>query len=179
MGKRKTSIDHRPSASAHFGLLNIAKPAGLTSRDVVDRIQRLVRPAKAGHAGTLDPLATGVLIMCVGKATRLVPRIQELRKTYHATFLLGQTSNTNDVEGMVVEFPGATRPTSDEVLAALPGFVGRIEQRPPAYSAVRVGGRQGLQTGTAGTRRGSSPSTGRRLPDRSPRTTLPRTGAGD
>ena len=126
----------------HFGLLNIDKPTGLTSRDVVNDVQRLVRPAKAGHAGTLDPLATGVLIVCLGRATRLVPLIQEMPKTYRAKFLLGRTSDTDDVEGTVVEVPDAPRPIRDDVLAALPEFVGRIEQRPPAFSAVKVSGKR-------------------------------------
>lgn len=126
----------------HFGLLNIAKPAGMTSRDVVDWVQRLVRPAKAGHAGTLDPLATGVLIVCVGRATRLVPLIQEMRKTYRATFLLGRTSDSDDVEGTIIETPDVSPPTREQVQAVLPEFVGRIHQRPPAYSAVKVAGRR-------------------------------------
>lgn len=124
------------------GLLNIDKPAGMTSRDVVDHVQRLVYPAKVGHAGTLDPLATGVLIVCIGRATRLVPLIQAMHKTYRATFLLGRTSDTDDVEGTVVETPNAPRPSREQILAALPAFIGRIEQRPPAYSAVKVKGKR-------------------------------------
>ena len=74
-----------------FGLLNINKPSGITSRDVVNRIQQIVRPAKTGHAGTLDPLATGVLVVCVGPATRLAEYIQRLPKRYTGTFLLGHS----------------------------------------------------------------------------------------
>ncbi|MCG8325400.1 MAG: tRNA pseudouridine(55) synthase, partial [Thiotrichales bacterium] len=81
-----------------FGILNINKPAGWTSRDVVNRVQGLVRPAKAGHAGTLDPLATGVLVVCVGPATRLIPYVQQLPKEYQSTFLLGRTSPSEDTE---------------------------------------------------------------------------------
>lgn len=143
-------MGHRPSSSDHFGLLNIAKPAGWTSRVVVDHIQRLVRPAKAGHAGTLDPLATGVLIVCVGQATRLVPLIHELPKVYRATFLLGHTSQTDDIEGAIVETPAASHPTHAQVLAALPEFVGRIAQRPPAFSAVRIGGRRAYKLARSG-----------------------------
>jgi tRNA pseudouridine55 synthase len=84
------------------GVLNLSKPAGVTSRDVVDRVQRLVRPVKAGHAGTLDPLATGVLVVCTGAATRLVPFVQAGRKQYRATFRLGCTSDTDDVTGEVM-----------------------------------------------------------------------------
>ncbi len=123
-----------------FGLLNVDKPAGVTSRDVVNRVQRRVRPHKTGHAGTLDPLATGVLIIAIGQATRLVEYVQRMPKTYQGTFLLGRTSDTEDVEGNVVELPDAAVPTRDEVMAAIPRFVGTIEQRPPAYSAVKVAG---------------------------------------
>ena len=92
---------------APFGLLNVNKPAGVTSRDAVDRVERLVRPAKAGHAGTLDPLATGVLVICVGQATRLIRFVQRMRKRYVATFLLGHSSETDDVEREVVAIPNA------------------------------------------------------------------------
>src|SRR5437762_14327917 len=93
-----------------FGLLNIDKPAGLTSRDVVNVVQRLVRPHKVGHAGTLDPLATGVLMVAVGPATRLVEHVQRMPKTYQATFLLGRTSDTEDMEGTVVELSAPSIP---------------------------------------------------------------------
>ncbi|MFM9068397.1 MAG: tRNA pseudouridine(55) synthase TruB, partial [Planctomycetota bacterium] len=84
-----------------LGLLNMAKPAGITSRDVVNRIQRLVRPAKIGHAGTLDPLATGVLVVAIGSATRLIEQVQAGPKSYRATFLLGRSSDSDDTEGEV------------------------------------------------------------------------------
>src|SRR3954470_12057946 len=90
-----------------FGLLNVNKPAGLTSRDVVNRVERLVRPAKAGHAGTLDPLASGVLVVCVGQATRLIQYVQQMPKVYRATFLLGQRSDTDDLEGELQHVAGA------------------------------------------------------------------------
>src|SRR3954465_13079894 len=101
-----------------FGLLNIDKPAGCTSRDVVNRVQRLVRPHRVGHAGTLDPLATGVLIVAIGPATRLVEYVQGMPKTYQGTFLLGRTSDTEDVEGAVVELPNPSIPTGEQILAA-------------------------------------------------------------
>src|SRR5688572_30528006 len=103
-----------------FGLLNVCKPSGCTSRDVVNHVQRLIKPVKVGHAGTLDPLATGVLMLGVGPATRLVPFIQQLRKRYSATFLLGQKSNTEDVEGDVVACDSGVRPTRQEIEAAIP-----------------------------------------------------------
>ena len=80
-----------------FGLLNIDKPASLTSRDVVNIVQRLIRPEKVGHAGTLDPLATGVLVLPVGRATRLTELIHTVAKTYIGTFELGKVSDTEDI----------------------------------------------------------------------------------
>ena len=125
-----------------FGLLNIDKPAGMTSRKVVDVVARLVKPAKAGHAGTLDPLATGVLVVCVGPATRLIGMVQAQPKTYRTTFRLGFRSDTDDVEGDVVETTPTPVVTRADVERLLPRFVGRIEQVPPRYSAVHVEGRR-------------------------------------
>jgi tRNA pseudouridine55 synthase len=133
-----------------FGVFNINKSAGLTSRDVVNRVQRRVRPDKAGHAGTLDPLATGVLLVCVGPATRLVEHAQRLRKSYRGTFLLGQRSDTDDVEHEVEIVAGAPRPTRAEIDAALPRFVGEISQRPPRHSAVKIAGRRAYELARAG-----------------------------
>jgi tRNA pseudouridine55 synthase len=132
------------------GLLNIAKPAGLTSRQVVDRVQRLVRPAKAGHAGTLDPLATGVLVVCVGQATRLIEYVQRMPKTYVGEFLLGRTSDTEDISGAVVELADPPVPTLDAIREKLPTFLGTIQQRPPAYSALKVEGRRAYDMARAG-----------------------------
>lgn len=125
-----------------FGLLNINKPAGTTSRKVVDHVVRLVRPAKAGHAGTLDPLATGVLVVCVGRATRLIEMVQSQTKVYRARFLLGRRSDTDDVEGTVVDVVPRPAVTREQIEAFLPRFIGRIQQVPPQYSAVHVGGRR-------------------------------------
>ncbi len=133
-----------------FGILNINKPAGWTSRDVVNRVQRLVRPAKAGHAGTLDPLATGVLVVCVGPATRLISYVQQMPKTYEATFLLGRTSPSDDTETDVVELADAPEPTQAEIEAKLPQFLGTIEQRPPAYSALKVRGQRAYKLAREG-----------------------------
>src|SRR2546421_9979101 len=107
-----------------FGLLNIDKPAGMTSRDVVNVVQRLVKPHKAGHAGTLDPLATGVLVVAIGPATRLVEYIQRLPKTYRAVFLLGRISDTEDIEGVIEELSAPPIPTREQVEAATPHLVG-------------------------------------------------------
>ena len=123
-----------------WGLLNIHKPYDVTSRDVVNHVQRLVRPHRAGHAGTLDPLATGVLVVCVGAATRLIEFVQGLPKTYVATFLLGRASETEDIESPVEELADPPIPTRDEVVGVLPRFSGEILQRPPAYCALKVHG---------------------------------------
>ena len=124
------------------GILAVAKPEGVTSRDAVNVVQRLVRPTKVGHAGTLDPLATGVLVICLGGATRLVPWIQDGRKHYIATFRLGVTSDTDDITGTVSPGSDPSRITRDEVIAALQHFTGRYEQVPPQYSAVHVHGQR-------------------------------------
>lgn len=126
----------------HSGILNLNKPAGLTSRDVVNRVQRMARPAKVGHAGTLDPLATGVLVVCVGAATRLIEYVQQLPKTYRATFLLGRSSPTEDVEGEITLLPDPPIPSQEAIVAASRHLVGTIEQRPPAFSAIRVAGQR-------------------------------------
>ncbi len=136
--------------SSLFGLLNLHKPRGMTSRDVVNRVQRRIRPVKIGHAGTLDPLASGVLLLCVGPATRLVPRIQSFGKSYRAEFLLGRRSPTDDIEGeieIIEEQPEIDRQT---IAKLLPQFVGRIPQRPPEYSAVKIAGRRAYQLARAG-----------------------------
>lgn len=134
------------------GILNIDKPGGITSHDVVNRIRALSGVRRVGHAGTLDPLATGVLLLCVGRATRLVEYLVGQRKCYEATVRLGQTTNTYDTEGEVV----AERPyhhiTRNALATALEQFRGTIQQRPPIYSAIKKEGqplyklaRQGIE----------------------------------
>jgi tRNA pseudouridine55 synthase len=125
---------------APFGLLNIDKPRGETSRWVVNQIQRAVRPAKTGHAGTLDPIATGVLIVCVGQATRLVEYVQMMRKRYRAEFQLGRTSATEDIEGEINELQNPPVPSIAEIERAAKQLTGEIMQRPPAFSALKVAG---------------------------------------
>lgn len=133
-----------------FGLLNVNKPKGLTSRDAVNRVQRLVRPAKVGHAGTLDPIATGVLLLCLGPATKLIEHVQRMPKAYRGAFLLGRRSASDDVELTVEELPGAPIPTLSEIESALPSFVGEIQQVPPAYSAIKVAGEKSYNLARAG-----------------------------
>jgi len=135
---------------APHGLVNVNKPAGITSRRAVDRLQRLARPAKVGHAGTLDPLATGVLVMCVGAATRLIEYIQQMPKRYSGTFLLGRESPTEDVEGEVTELQSPPVPSLDAIVSAAGKLTGRIQQRPPAYSALKVAGRRAYKLARKG-----------------------------
>lgn len=133
-----------------FGVLNINKPYGWTSRDVVNRVHRFVRPEKVGHAGTLDPLATGVLLVAVGQATRLVRYAHRLPKAYRATFLLGRRSPSDDVESPVALLEHAPEPSREEIESALPGFLGVIQQHPPAYSAISVQGQRAYELARRG-----------------------------
>ena len=131
------------SSSPLFGVLNLNKPAGITSRDLVNKVQRLVRPTKVGHAGTLDPMATGVLLVCVGPATRLVSMLQEGRKTYVTQFTLGQTSDTDDSSGVIehrtIDGPPPLLPRIVELLNLMTGVISQV---PPDYSAVHVDGQR-------------------------------------
>ncbi|MCA9131597.1 MAG: tRNA pseudouridine(55) synthase TruB [Planctomycetales bacterium] len=125
-----------------FGVLAIDKPAGLTSRDVVNRIERLVRPYKVGHTGTLDPLATGVLLLAVGRATRLVEFSHGHDKAYEAEFLLGRRSDTLDTEGQVELLPDAPLPSRADLQQATRQWLGEVQQVPPKFSALNVNGRR-------------------------------------
>lgn len=125
-----------------FGFLNVNKIGGVTSRAVVNRVDSIVRKQKVGHAGTLDPLATGVLIICVGPATRLARYVQAFKKTYLAEFKLGFEADTEDVLGEVTEVGGLESVTEQAVIDVLPEFVGAIEQMPPKFSALKVNGKR-------------------------------------
>src|SRR6185369_5157094 len=114
--------------------------SGVTSRDVVNRVQRLVKPHKVGHAGTLDPLASGVLVICLGPATRLVEYVQRMPKTYDAIIRLGARSDTDDRVGAITESPTVTPPSLAEVEAALASQIGVIQQTPPRFSAIHIEG---------------------------------------
>ncbi len=135
---------------AMFGLLVLDKPSGVTSRRVVDRVLRFVRPTKVGHAGTLDPLAAGVLLLGLGQATRLVEYVHELPKQYQATFLLGRSSTTEDIDGEITELPDAVPPTREQIEQAADTLRGDIQQRPPAFSALKVAGRRAYELARAG-----------------------------
>ena len=133
-----------------LGLLNLNKPAGMTSRRLVDGVQKLGPRLKAGHAGTLDPLASGVLVVCVGAATRLIPYVQAMPKRYRATFLLGRQSPTEDVDGPVTELVDPPIPSLDAISQAARGLTGEILQRPPEFSALKVKGRRAYDLARAG-----------------------------
>ncbi len=124
------------------GFLNIDKPAGMTSHDVVARVRRLAGQKRVGHGGTLDPLATGVLPVALGGATRLVDYLVEDRKRYRADARLGVTTTTDDAEGEVVSEQPVPPLGHAAIQAAIAPFIGTIQQIPPMYSAIQVGGQR-------------------------------------
>lgn len=137
------------------GILNVDKPEGMTSHDVVYRVRRLSGTKRVGHAGTLDPLATGVLIVCLGRATRMVEYLMGQLKTYETTIRLGQNTNTYDAEGEIVQERPIPPLPHDTLETFLAPFRGSIQQHPPAYSAIKQAGkplyklaRQGLEVET-------------------------------
>lgn len=121
------------------GWLIVDKPAGITSTAVVNKARWAFQARKAGHAGTLDPLATGLLAVAFGEATKTVPHAQEGLKTYRFTVRLGARTTTDDAEGEIIA-TSDRRPSDDEIRAALPAFEGDIQQVPPQFSAVRIEG---------------------------------------
>ncbi|EWM65346.1 tRNA pseudouridine synthase B [Micromonospora sp. M42] len=124
------------------GLIVVDKPGGMTSHDVVARIRRLARTRRVGHGGTLDPMATGVLVIGVGRATRLLTYVIGAGKSYAATIRLGQATVTDDAEGEVVATTPAGAVTDDGVRAALAALTGEIDQVPSAVSAIKINGQR-------------------------------------
>ncbi|MFD6712440.1 tRNA pseudouridine(55) synthase TruB [Micromonospora chalcea] len=124
------------------GLIVVDKPGGMTSHDVVARIRRLARTRRVGHGGTLDPMATGVLVIGVGRATRLLTYVIGAGKSYAATIRLGQSTVTDDAEGEVVATTPAGAVTDDGVRAALAALTGEIDQVPSAVSAIKIDGQR-------------------------------------
>ncbi len=131
------------------GLLIVDKPAGWTSHDVVGKVRRLAGLRRVGHAGTLDPMATGVLVVLLGRATRAAEYAEAQVKGYDAHIRFGVTTDTLDTEGNVLTETGIT-PAPEEILAVLPQFTGEIEQIPPMYSAIKVGGKKLYEIARAG-----------------------------
>lgn len=132
-----TSTCDRPSVPRVSGILNLYKPPRLTSHDVVDQVRRITGTRRVGHAGTLDPMATGVLLVCVGEATRVAEYLMRGRKVYRAEVLFGVATDTDDLDGEVVARESADSLDRQEVEAGLAGFVGVQRQRPPTYSAIK------------------------------------------
>ncbi len=132
------------------GVIPVDKPCGVTSRRVVDAVARALGMKSVGHAGTLDPLASGVVVVCVGNATKLVDYVHELPKHYIASFLLGRSSPSDDFETPIDEEVCPRRPSRDEIEVALLAFRGEILQRPCDYSAVHVDGKRAYRLARKG-----------------------------
>ncbi len=145
--ERRTPNAELPAFS---GILVVDKPAGWTAHDVVARVRRLTGERRVGHAGTLDPAATGVLPVCVGEATKIVEYLSAHGKVYLAAVLLGTTTDTDDLDGWVIEEGNALDISLAIVRAALPRFIGEITQIPPAYSAIHIGGQRAYALARAG-----------------------------
>lgn len=134
-----------------FGVTNVLKPPGMTSRDVVNKIvRRCPRKTRVGHAGTLDPMATGVLVVAIGPATKLIQYAQDAAKIYVGSFRLGFQSDTEDITGVVEEIPAARQITESELVAAFDKFTGEILQTPPQFSAVKVDGQRAYKAARKG-----------------------------
>src|SRR5215208_2621588 len=131
------------------GWVVLDKPVGLGSTPAVGKVRRLFGAQKAGHGGTLDPLATGVLPIALGEATKTVPFVMDGRKEYRFTLCFGEARSTEDAEGQVIATSDA-RPTDQAIRAALPLFIGQIEQMPPIFSALKVDGQRAYDLARAG-----------------------------
>lgn len=134
------------------GVINIYKNTGMTSFDVVAMVRRVAKMKKVGHTGTLDPAASGVLPVCLGKATKIIDYIMENKKVYRVNLKLGMVTDTYDLEGEVLREKDASHITKDEILNCINSFVGTIDQVPPMYSALKQNGvrlyelaRQGIE----------------------------------
>ena len=124
------------------GIININKPQGITSFDVIRKLRKILSIRKIGHTGTLDPLATGVLIVCVGKATKLVQDIEKKEKEYIAEFDLGYKTDTYDIQGKTLDKVDNFSITKEELETVLKNYVGDIQQVPPMYSAIKINGQK-------------------------------------
>lgn len=137
-------------AAGMDGVVNLNKPVGITSAKALYRVRKITRERKSGHAGSLDPAASGVLIICLGKATRLVEALMDQPKVYRATARLDVTSESYDSDRPLVEVPVAVPPDEASVRTACQRFEGVIEQVPPKVSAIKVGGRPAYKRERAG-----------------------------
>ncbi|WNG89605.1 tRNA pseudouridine(55) synthase TruB [Mycobacterium sp. ITM-2016-00317] len=134
-----------PRSSPDPGLVVVDKPGGMTSHDVVGRCRRLFGTRKVGHAGTLDPMATGVLVVGIERATKILGLLTATDKSYTATIRLGQTTSTEDAEGELLESVSAASVTDEQIEAAVAPLRGRIDQVPSAVSAIKVDGKRAYQ----------------------------------
>jgi tRNA pseudouridine55 synthase len=153
--KRDVEVGGGPEARGKSGLVIVDKPGGMTSHDVVARVRRLAGTRKVGHAGTLDPMATGVLVLGVQKATRLLGYLTLTEKEYAATIRLGQSTSTDDAEGEITGTGpaagvSAAALTQPELHTAVAGLVGEIRQVPPSVSAIKVNGQRAYRLTRAG-----------------------------
>ena len=123
------------------GWVNLDKPVGLTSTQALGKVRRYLNAGKAGHAGTLDPLATGILPIALGEATKTIPYVQDAIKSYRFTVKWGAQSNTDDSEGEIIATSDA-RPSAEEITALLPNYIGEITQTPPQFSAIKIDGQR-------------------------------------
>ncbi|EES75103.1 tRNA pseudouridine synthase B [Paenibacillus sp. oral taxon 786 str. D14] len=128
--------------NAYEGILPIHKPAGFTSHDVVAKCRGILKMKRIGHTGTLDPAVTGVLPLCLGRATRMVEYLQDLPKEYEATLVLGVATDTEDMTGEIIEQVNEVQVTEEDVRRVLSRFVGTISQIPPMYSALKQDGKR-------------------------------------
>ncbi|MHB1160570.1 MAG: tRNA pseudouridine(55) synthase TruB [Chloroflexota bacterium] len=136
--------------AAPEGFLNVSKPYGWTSHDVVQLVRRLAGTRRVGHGGTLDPAATGVLVVAVGRATRLVDYLGEQDKSYCGDVVLGAATTTDDAEGSVLYARDPSALTLDQLVEALSGFLGELDQVPPQYSAVKLEGKKAYEIARKG-----------------------------
>lgn len=134
----------------HPGLLIVDKPAGVTSHDVVSRVRRLLHTRKVGHGGTLDPMATGVLVIGIGKATKLLTWVSGDTKTYEAVIRLGQSTNTDDADGEITASRGCDGLQLSAIESAVDAFRGEIMQVPSSFSAIKVNGKRAYALSRAG-----------------------------
>lgn len=145
-----SSRSSRRAPPANHGVILVDKPWGITSHDVVGRVRRIYNQREVGHTGTLDPAATGLLVLCLGEATKIAEYLTKLTKTYTGSIRFAAVSDTFDADGEIVERPDAPRPPDADIHAMVARFVGDLEQVPPPHSAKKVAGKRLYEYARAG-----------------------------